>query len=75
MEVAEKFLNGFKKLTNSIVPKLREKTRFGPIKSLFSFSTAKTGKSSWKKLGKTKLVVKYFDEVTNKIKGNPRKLT
>jgi hypothetical protein len=39
---------------------------FGPSKSLFSFSTAKTEKNSWKKLGKTKLVVWCFD-VTNKI--------
>ena len=39
---------------------------FGPIKSLFSFSTAKTEKNLWKKLGKTRLIVWWFD-VTNKI--------
>ena len=36
------------------------------MKSLFSFSTAKTEKNSWGKLGETKLVVWWFD-VTNKI--------
>ena len=30
---------------------------FGTMKSLFSFSTAKTQENSWKKLGETKLVV------------------
>jgi hypothetical protein len=34
---------------------------FGPMKSLFSFSTAQTEKNLWKKLGKTKLVVWWFD--------------
>ena len=48
-----------------IGPKLR-KICFRPIKSLLSFSTAQTEKSSWKKLGKTKLVVWWID-VTNKI--------
>ena len=38
---------------------------FGPIKMCF-FPTAKTKKNSWKKLGKTLLVVWWFD-VTNKI--------
>ena len=33
------------------------KTGFFSVKSLFSFSTAQTQKNSWKKLGKTKLVV------------------
>ena len=37
---------------------------FGPMKSLFSFSTAKNEKRSWKKLGKTRFVVWWFD-VTN----------
>ena len=37
-----------------------------PIKCLFSFSTAQTEKNSWKKMGKTKLVVWWID-VTNKI--------
>ena len=37
--------------------KLRKKNCFGPIKSLFSFSTAKTEKNSWKKLRKTRLAV------------------
>ena len=36
------------------------------MKSLFSFSTAQTEKNWWKKLGKTRLVVGWFD-VTNKI--------
>ena len=35
-------------------------------KSLLSFSTDKTEKNSWKKLGKTRMVVWWFD-VTNKI--------
>ena len=39
---------------------------FGPMKSLFSFPTAKTEKNLWKKLEKTRLVVWWFD-VTNKI--------
>ena len=39
---------------------------FGPMKSLFSFSTAQTEKNSGKYLGKTRLVVWWFD-VTNKI--------
>ena len=43
-----------------------EKDCFRPIKSLISFSTDKTVKYSWKKLGKTRLVVWWFD-VTNKI--------
>ena len=39
---------------------------FGPMKSLFSFSTVQTEKNSWNKLGETRLVVWWFD-VTNKI--------
>ena len=50
----------------SLVVQNWEKTCFGPIKSFFSFSTAKTEKNSWKKLVKTKLVVWWFD-VTKKI--------
>ena len=44
-----------KKKTNLqfIGPKLKKTTCFGPIKSLFSFSMAKTEKNSWKKLGIT----------------------
>ena len=38
----------------------------GPMKSLFSFWTAKSEKNSWKKLGKSRLVVWWF-YVTNKI--------
>jgi hypothetical protein len=34
------------------VGKLREKTCFGPIRNLFSFSTAQTEKNLWTKLGK-----------------------
>ena len=49
-----------------IGPKMRKKTCFGPIKSLFSFSTVQAEKNSWKKLGETKLVVWWFD-VRNKI--------
>ena len=45
---------------------MREKKCFRPIISLFSFSTAQTEKNSWKKLGKTRFVVWWFD-VTNKI--------
>ena len=41
------------------------------MKSLFSFSTAKTEKNSWGKLGETKLVVWWFD-VTNKIYAESR---
>jgi hypothetical protein len=47
-------------------PKLRKKTCFGPVKSLFSFSTDQAEKNSLKKLGKTRFVVWWFD-VTNKI--------
>ena len=39
------------------------------MKSLFSFSTAQTEKNSQKKLGKTRLVVWWF-EVTNKIQNS-----
>merc|ERR1711956_45068 len=39
---------------------------FGPMKSLFSFSSPQAEKGSWKKLGKTGFVVWWFD-VTNKI--------
>ena len=39
---------------------------FEPKKSSFVFSTAQTEKISWKKLGKTRLVVWWFD-VTNKV--------
>ena len=49
-----------------IGPKLRKKTCLGPQKCLFSLSTTQAEKNSWKKLGKTRLVVWWFD-VTNKI--------
>ena len=45
----------------------RKETCFRPMKSLLSFSTAQTEKNSWKKSGKTRFVVWWFD-VTNKIK-------
>jgi hypothetical protein len=32
--------------------KLRKETFFGPVRILFSFSTAQTEKNSWTKLGK-----------------------
>ena len=50
-----------------IGPKLR-KNLFWTNKKLSSFSTAKTEKNSWKKLGKTRLVVWWFD-IMNKIFG------
>ena len=40
--------------------------RFGPMKSLFSFSSGQTEKNSQKKLWKTKFVVWWFD-VTKKL--------
>ena len=46
--------------------KTEKKTLLVQIKSLFSFSTEKTEKNSWKKIGKTRLVVWWFD-VTNNI--------
>ena len=39
---------------------------FGPVKGLFSFSTAQAEKVFWKKLGKTRFVVWWLD-VTHKI--------
>jgi hypothetical protein len=45
----------------------RKKICFWPMKSLLSFSIAQTVKKSWKKMGKTKLVVWWID-VTNIIK-------
>ena len=51
------------------VKQLKKKTNFWTNKKfvyLSDFSTAKTEKSSWKKLGETRLVVWWFD-VTNKI--------
>ena len=55
-----------KKKTNFYLVQNLEKTCFGPTKSFFSFSTAKTEKKSWKKLVKIRLVVWWFD-VTNNI--------
>ena len=51
----------FEQLKNFSFVQNWKKTCFGPIKSQFSFSTAKTEKNSWKRL-----VVWWFD-VTNKI--------
>jgi hypothetical protein len=45
---------------------LGKKTCFGPIKSLFSFSTDQAEKISWKKLGENNMVW-WFDDVTNKM--------
>ena len=35
--------------------KLRKNAFFGPIQSLFSFSTAQTEKNSWEKIGENKI--------------------
>ena len=53
------FMISFFDVTNRlfITEKMRKKKCFGPIKSLFSFSTAQIEKNPWKKLGKTKLGV------------------
>ena len=59
-------LEQLKKKTNFLLVQNRLFLSFGPMKSLFSFSTAQTEKILWKKLGKTRLVVWWFD-VTNKI--------
>ena len=46
-----------KKKANFSLVQNQEKPCFGPIKGLFSFSTAEAEKNLWKKLGKTNLVV------------------
>ena len=46
-----------KKKANFSLVQNQEKPCFGPIKSLFSFSTAEAEKNLWKKLGETNLVV------------------
>ena len=45
-------LEQFKKKANFLLVQNRFFLSFGPMKSLFSFSTAKIEKKSWKKLGK-----------------------
>ena len=50
-----------KKETNFSLVQNWGKTCFGPMKSLFSFSTAQTEKNSWEKLEKTRLVVWGID--------------
>ena len=47
-------LSSCKRKKTFIGPKMR-KNCFGPIKSLLSFSTAKTEKNSWKKFGENKI--------------------
>ena len=50
-------LEQLKKKTNFLLVKNSAFLSFGPMTSLVSFSTAKTEKKSWKKLGKRKLVI------------------
>jgi hypothetical protein len=59
-------LDQLKKKTNFLLVQNRFFLKFGPMKSLFSFSSPQTEKTSWKKLGKTRFMVWWFD-VTNKI--------
>ena len=49
-----------------MVQNQEKKICLGPQKSLFSLSTAQAEKNSWKKVGKTRLVIWWFD-VMNKI--------
>ena len=59
-------LEQLKKKTNFLLVQNRFFLGLGQMKSLFSFSSTQTEKNSWKKLGKTRFVVWWFD-VTNKI--------
>ena len=42
-----------------------KKNCFGPMRSLFSFSTAQTEKKLWRKLWKTRFVVWWFDPMSS----------
>ena len=59
-------LEQLKKKTNILLVQNRFFLNFGLTKSLFSFSPPQTEKNLWKKLGKTRFVVWWFD-VMNKI--------
>jgi hypothetical protein len=59
-------LEQLKKKTNFLLVQNMFFLSFGPMKSLFSFSTSQTEKNSWKKIGENKIGVRWFD-VTNKI--------
>ena len=50
-------LEQLKKKTNFLLVQNMFFLSFGPMKSLFSFLKSQTEKNSWKKLGKTRLVV------------------
>ena len=59
-------LEQLEKKSNILLVQNRSFLSFGPMKSLFSFSSGQSENNSRKKLGKTKFVVWWFD-VTNKI--------